>query len=167
MVKRVQVTFDAADPHALAAWWAALLGYEVEDGHEFITGLLEAGTVSESDVVRLGGRLFFADAVAASDPEGLGPRLYFQRVPEPKAARTVSISTCLCPPRTSNGQRHAWPAAGRRWSSTAAIPGTVGRSCRTPRATSSACIDPSSAAPLRLALTAGGQRPHRGWFVTD
>jgi hypothetical protein len=85
--KRVQVTFDAADPHSLAAWWATVLGYNVEDGHDFIAGLLEAGTVSESDVVRVGGRLFFADAVAASDPEGLGPRLYFQRVPEPKAGK--------------------------------------------------------------------------------
>jgi hypothetical protein len=70
--KRVQVTFDAADPHGLAAWWAELLGYVVEDGHDFIAGLVDAGTVSESDVVLVSGRLFFADAVAANDSEGLG-----------------------------------------------------------------------------------------------
>jgi hypothetical protein len=87
MSKRVQVTFDAADPHALGAWWAELLGYEVEDGHDFITGLIDAGLVTESDVVRIDGRLRFADAVAASDPGGTGPRLYFQRVPEGKAAK--------------------------------------------------------------------------------
>lgn len=87
MSKRVQVTFDAADPHALAAWWAVLLGYEVEDSHDFITGLIESGMVTESDCIRIDGRLRFADAVAASDPDGAGPRLYFQRVPEPKAAK--------------------------------------------------------------------------------
>jgi hypothetical protein len=37
--------------------------------------------------VRIDGRLFLADAVAASDPMGRGPRLFFQRVPEPKSAK--------------------------------------------------------------------------------
>jgi hypothetical protein len=64
-----------------------LVGYRVEDGHDFIAGLLDAGTVSRSDVVVVNDRLFFADAVAADDPDGVGPRLYFQRVPEPKAGK--------------------------------------------------------------------------------
>jgi hypothetical protein len=38
------------------------------------------------NMVQFGGVLF-ADAVAANDPEGLGPRLYFQGVPEQKAAK--------------------------------------------------------------------------------
>jgi hypothetical protein len=87
MTKGVQITFDAADPHSLAAWWAELLGYEVEDGHELVSGLLDAGVLSEAEVVRINDRLFFADAVAASDPEGAPPRLYFQRVPEPKKGK--------------------------------------------------------------------------------
>ncbi len=88
MARGVQVTFDAADPHALASWWAALLDYRVEDGHDFIAGLLADGVIVEADVVRRDGRLFFADAVAASDPEGHGPRLFFQRVTEAKVAKS-------------------------------------------------------------------------------
>ena len=38
-------------------------------------------------MVRIDGRLCFADAAAANDPEGAGPRLYFQRVPEAKIAK--------------------------------------------------------------------------------
>jgi hypothetical protein len=87
MSRGVQVTFDAADPHSLGRWWAELLGYRIEDGHDFVAGLLADGVIQESDVVRIDGRLHFAEATAASDPTGTGPRLYFQRVPEPKTAK--------------------------------------------------------------------------------
>jgi hypothetical protein len=87
MARQVQVTFDAADPHTLAAWWSELLGYEVEDHHEFISGLLADGAVTEEQVARIDGRLAFADATAASDPDDKGPRCFFQRVPEPKTAK--------------------------------------------------------------------------------
>lgn len=87
LTRGIQVTFDASDPHALAAWWSDLLGYKVEDGHEVIEGLLADGVVTEEDVVEVGGRLCFSDAAAASDPKGNGPRLYFQRVPEEKVAK--------------------------------------------------------------------------------
>ena len=87
MATRVQVTFDASDPHDLAAWWADLLGYEIEDHNEFIAGLLDEEVIGPDDVTRIDGRLHFADACAARDPDGTGPRLYFQRVPEPKTAK--------------------------------------------------------------------------------
>jgi predicted enzyme related to lactoylglutathione lyase len=87
MERRIQVTFDAADPHALARWWADLLGYQVQDTHDFVTKLLGDGVLTEADVMRIDGRLAFADATAANDPSGAGPRLYFQRVPEPKTAK--------------------------------------------------------------------------------
>ena len=87
MATRVQITFDALDPHALASWWAARLGYQVEDGHDLVANLLEARIVSEDDVVCIDGRLCFADAVAVDDPEGLAPRLFFQRVAEPKSGK--------------------------------------------------------------------------------
>jgi hypothetical protein len=83
----VQVTFDATDPHRHAAWRSDLLGYEIEQGHELVSGLLASRVVTETDVVRIDGVLFFADAVAAHDPAGTGPRLYFQRVPEQKVAK--------------------------------------------------------------------------------
>ena len=87
MAKHVQITFDSGDPHALARWWADLLGYEVEDGHDVVSNLLTSGVISEAEVVDVDGRLAFADAVAAHDPDGGGPRLYFQRVPEAKVAK--------------------------------------------------------------------------------
>ncbi len=83
--RNVRVTFDAAGLHRLA-WWAALLGYRVDDVHEAVTELLAAGTIAEDDVTTLDGRSWFADGAAASDPAGLGFRLHFQRVPEPKTA---------------------------------------------------------------------------------
>ena len=87
MARGVQITFDAEDPHRLCRWWAALLGYEVEDGHDFVSRLLSDGVIAENQVTRREGRLYFADAVAARDSNGNGPRLYFQRVPEPKTAK--------------------------------------------------------------------------------
>ena len=38
---RTQVTFDVADPHAQAAFWASVLGIEVEDHSAFEHGLLD------------------------------------------------------------------------------------------------------------------------------
>ncbi|HLM28468.1 MAG TPA: VOC family protein [Acidimicrobiales bacterium] len=87
MSRQVQVTFDTSDPHRLAAWWADLLGYAVEDGHDLVSGLLESGVITDADVMDLNGRLFSKDAVAASVPDDNGPRLYFQRVPEPKVVK--------------------------------------------------------------------------------
>jgi hypothetical protein len=108
----IQVTFDAADPHALAAWWAERLGYEVEDGHDLVSSLLEGGIVAESDVVRVEGRLAFADAVAASDPEGGGPRLFFQRVPEPKVAKNRVHLDISVPPDALEREVDRWVSAG-------------------------------------------------------
>lgn len=97
MAKTVQVTFDAGDPHRLAQWWAESLGYEVEDHHDLVSGLLESGVLAEADVMRVDGRLAFAEVAAARDPDGGGPRCFFQRVPEAKTAKNrvhldVSVS---------------------------------------------------------------------------
>jgi catechol 2,3-dioxygenase-like lactoylglutathione lyase family enzyme len=87
MGRTVQITVDAADPHTLARWWADLLGYRVEDHHDRVGELLAAGHLTEAEVVEVGGRRAFADAATAIDPDGAGPRLYVQRVPEPKTAK--------------------------------------------------------------------------------
>jgi hypothetical protein len=55
---------------------ADLLQYQVDDGHDFVAKMLWDGLVTESDIVRINGHLFFADAVAASDPDGSGPPFY-------------------------------------------------------------------------------------------
>jgi catechol 2,3-dioxygenase-like lactoylglutathione lyase family enzyme len=81
MATQVQVTFDCADPAALSTFWAAALGYRLQDPPEgfatweaFLTDL----GVPEDE---------WNSASAVVDPDGGGPRLYFQRVPEPKAVK--------------------------------------------------------------------------------
>lgn len=114
MVTKVQITFDAADPHALVAWWAALLGYEVEDHNDVVAGLLEQGIVSEDEVTRVNGRLYFADAAAAADPEGTLPRLYFQRVPEEKAGKNRLHLDIPVPPESLDSEVERVTATGAR-----------------------------------------------------
>jgi hypothetical protein len=114
MATLVQITFDAHDPHALAAWWADRLHYEVEDNHELVSGLLRDGVIGEDDVIRLDGRLYFADAVAADDPDGVAPRLLFQRVPEPKQAKNRVHLDVPVDPALLEAEVEEWTNAGAR-----------------------------------------------------
>ncbi|MDX3193639.1 VOC family protein [Streptomyces sp. MN03-5084-2B] len=57
-VRQVQITFDCADPERVARFWREALGYELH-----------------------------SSGVVCSDPTGVGPRLYFQRVPEGKVVK--------------------------------------------------------------------------------
>ncbi|TDC80291.1 VOC family protein [Micromonospora sp. KC606] len=81
MARDVQITFDCADPAGLAAFWAEALGYRFPDppgGFASWEQALEAmGVPPESR----------NDASAVVDPDGTGPRLFFQRVPEGKQAK--------------------------------------------------------------------------------
>jgi hypothetical protein len=77
----VQVTFDCVDPARMATFWAAALGYEVPGPPgDFATWpeFLTATGVPES---------MWNDFSAVEDPDGSGPRIFFQRVPEPKAIK--------------------------------------------------------------------------------
>jgi hypothetical protein len=77
----VQVTFDAADPAALAAFWAGALGYVADpppEGFESWEAWATAQGIPEER---------WNDASAIVDPDGAGPRIFFQKVPEGKAAK--------------------------------------------------------------------------------
>lgn len=77
----VQVTFDCADPARLSAFWASALGYIVQpppEGYESWPAFLTAIGVPESD---------WDERSAAVDPDGKGPRLFFQKVPEGKTVK--------------------------------------------------------------------------------
>ncbi|WP_019137248.1 VOC family protein [Cellulomonas massiliensis] len=81
MAVEFQVTFDAHDPRALGEFWAQVLGYRSQDppaGFGTWEEFLEHVGVppEERD-----------SAWAVIDPEGVGPRLFFQRVPEGKTAK--------------------------------------------------------------------------------
>ena len=81
MATQVQVVFDCADPDRMARFWATALGYALDDppeGFETWDAFLDSIDVPPEHR---------NDASAISDPEKAGPRIYFQRVPEPKAVK--------------------------------------------------------------------------------
>jgi hypothetical protein len=90
-----KICIDCSDPHRLAAFWAVAMGYVVEDHSALIARLREAGVVSDSDYVIIDGRPAWPNAAAIRDPEGpvddagvgLGGRVLFQKVPEPKIVK--------------------------------------------------------------------------------
>ncbi|HWL36794.1 MAG TPA: VOC family protein [Frankiaceae bacterium] len=81
MANGVQVTFDCSDPGKLAAFWASALGYVIQpppEGFESWPAFLTSIGVPESA---------WNSRSACVDPDGRGPRLFFQQVPEGKAAK--------------------------------------------------------------------------------
>jgi Glyoxalase-like domain len=89
MSRHIQVTFDAHDPQALSLFWRDVLGYvhpgppgvDLPPGadplaawDEFLEGI---GVAKEERNTRS----------ALEDPDGHGPRIFFQRVPEDKVAK--------------------------------------------------------------------------------
>jgi hypothetical protein len=89
MSREFQVTFDAHDPRALSTFWRDVLGYvhpgppgvelaEGADPLEAWADFLEQVGVPEDQR---------NSKSAIEDPDGNGPRLFFQQVPEDKAAK--------------------------------------------------------------------------------
>ena len=81
MATQFQVTFDSADPGAHAAFWAEALHYVRQpppSGFDSWDAALDAWGVPADHR---------NDSAALVDPGGAGPRLYFQKVPEPKTAK--------------------------------------------------------------------------------
>jgi hypothetical protein len=81
MSRGFQVTFDANDPVALADFWSLALGYIIQPpppGFDSWDDWARSMGIPESEWDR---------ARALVDPEGSGPRLFFQQVPEGKSAK--------------------------------------------------------------------------------
>ncbi|WP_256793081.1 VOC family protein [Terrabacter sp. Ter38] len=78
-VRQVQVTFDCADPERVARFWCEVLGYEVPPPPP---GFASWDEFDQSLPAERQGSAF-----ACSDPTGVGPRLFFQRVPEGKVVK--------------------------------------------------------------------------------
>ena len=78
-VRQFQVTFDCADPERVARFWCEVLGYVVPPPPE---GFASWGDFDRSLPPEQQDAWF-----ACIDPSGVGPRLYFQRVPEGKTAK--------------------------------------------------------------------------------
>ncbi|MEV0284732.1 VOC family protein [Kribbella sp. NPDC050820] len=77
-VKQVQVTFDCIEPERVGRFWCEVLGYVVPPLEGFGTW----DDFQHSMPPEEQGSWF-----ASVDPSGVGPRLYFQRVPEGKVAK--------------------------------------------------------------------------------
>ena len=81
MATPVQVTFDAADPTALGRFWATALGYVEQPpptGFDSWDAFLDSiGVPPDQRDTRY----------AIVDPDGAGPRFFFQQVPEGKTAK--------------------------------------------------------------------------------
>ncbi|WP_067975968.1 VOC family protein [Nocardiopsis trehalosi] len=91
-----KLVIDSRDAPALADFWAAALGYEVEDPSELIDGLLASGRLPEAAVAEHRGRRIFRGYAAVRHPDdpfdpvngiGRGRRLLFQDVPEGKSVK--------------------------------------------------------------------------------
>jgi hypothetical protein len=82
---RVQVTFDCADPAALATFWAAVLGYPPPD-----QGMNEDGDPWSR----------------ITDPTRARPRLFFQRVPEAKVVKNRVHLDVAAPADGPGDRRH-------------------------------------------------------------
>ena len=81
MTTKVQIVFDCADPARLADFWMAALGYRVPAppaGHATWDDWARAEGIPEDQ---------WNSARALEDPEGVRPRIFLQRVPEPKVAK--------------------------------------------------------------------------------
>ncbi|GAA4283304.1 VOC family protein [Brevibacterium daeguense] len=81
MAKEVQITFDCADPGALASFWAEALDYQLQPppgAFESWDAALAAFGVPREE---------WNSRSAIIPAEGTGPRLFFQRVPEGKTVK--------------------------------------------------------------------------------
>ncbi len=81
MATGVQIVFDCADPDKLADFWAAALHYKKQDpppGFASWPDFLTARGIPEVE---------WNSANAVVDPDGVGPRIFFQRVPEGKVVK--------------------------------------------------------------------------------
>jgi catechol 2,3-dioxygenase-like lactoylglutathione lyase family enzyme len=109
MAREIQITFDCADPAGLAAFWAEALGYRLQDPPGTFASWDEAldamGVPPENR----------NDASAVTDPDGAGPRLFFQRVPEGKQAKNrVHLDVRAAPGLDGDARMKALEAEAER-----------------------------------------------------
>ena len=89
MSRHIQVTFDAHDPRALSSFWRDVLGY-VHPGPPGVDLPQDADPLAAWDdfLARVGVPEEQRNTRSAiEDPDGHGPRLFFQQVPEDKVAK--------------------------------------------------------------------------------
>jgi catechol 2,3-dioxygenase-like lactoylglutathione lyase family enzyme len=105
----IQLTFDAADPAALCAFWCEVLGYVLEPppaGFDTWDAALDAWGVPPDQR---------NSRSAAVHPERAGPRLFFQRVPEAKTTKNrLHIDVRAAPGLSGDARMAALEAESER-----------------------------------------------------
>jgi len=98
MAVRFQITIDCDDADCMASFWAAALGYEVEPP--------PAGYLSWEDFLRANDLPLppSGSISAIVDPDGVGPRVLFLRVPEAKSIKN-RLHFDIRTDRTDDGKR--------------------------------------------------------------
>jgi glyoxalase superfamily protein len=98
MATRIQVVFAAKDPERLAAFWRTALNYEPEPpppGYDTWEAFAEANGID----LQAG-----SDIDSAIDPDGVGPRLLFER-DTPHASGAVHLDVNAAAGRSSLAER--------------------------------------------------------------
>jgi len=81
MALGIQIVYDCSDPQSLSAFYAAALGYKLQgppEGFATWEAFLTSIRVPEEE---------WNDGSAVVDPEGKGPRIYFQKMDTPKPSK--------------------------------------------------------------------------------
>lgn len=81
MAQKAQVVYDCSDPDSLAKFYAEALHYKLQDppeGFKSWEEALKAWNIPEEE---------WNAASAIIDPEGQGPRFYFQKMDTPKLGK--------------------------------------------------------------------------------
>ena len=98
----IQVVFDAADPEKLSEFWAVALDYESQPpppGFDTWQDFAAKLGMPEEE---------WHSRAALIDPDGAKPRIFFQRVPEPKVAKNrvhLDINVSVGAPDKEEGWR--------------------------------------------------------------
>ncbi|GIH09905.1 hypothetical protein Rhe02_79720 [Rhizocola hellebori] len=109
MSRHIQVTFDANDPQALSLFWRDALGY-VHPGPPGVDLPPGADPLAAWDefLDRVGVPAEERNSRSAlEDPEGHGPRIFFQKVPEGKIAKNRVHLDVRAAPGLQGDQRMA------------------------------------------------------------
>lgn len=80
-MRTLQVVFDCSDPARLSKFYVEALHYKLQDppaGFDSWEALLKAQGIPEEE---------WNSASAIVDPQGIGPRVYFQQMDTPKLAK--------------------------------------------------------------------------------
>ncbi len=135
MAHAIQITVDAADPRAQGTFWCEVLAYIEQPPPPGFAGweeALDAFGIDQSDPNR---------AFGIVDPDGVGPRVFFLKVPEGKSAKNRMHLDVHSEPDRLHARAAELVELGATSVGEFENPKATGSHCSIPKATSSASTD--------------------------